>query len=166
MASYNRVVLLGNLTRDPQLKYLPSQTPVVEFGMAMNRKYKTQSGESKEEVTFVDCSAFGRTAEIINQYCRKGNMLFVEGRLKYDTWEDKQGGGKRSKVTVHIDNVQLMPRSDGRGGGGGGGPAMEDSGSEEDHAPAPARPQSRPTPARAQSPIGEEQQFKEDDIPF
>src|ERR1041385_6412323 len=115
MASFNRVVLLGTLTRDPQLKYLPSQTPVVEFAMAMNRKYKTQSGESKEEVTFVDCSAFGRTAEIINQYCRKANMLFVEGRLKYDQWEDKQGGGKRSKLSVHVDNIQLMPRGDGRG---------------------------------------------------
>src|SRR2546423_9444767 len=117
MASYNKVILLGNLTRDPQLKYLPSQTAVVEFGMAMNRKDKTQSGEMKEEVTFIDCSAFGRTAEVINQYCHKGNLLFVEGRLKYDTWEDKQGGGKRSKVTVHIDNMQLMPNRDGRGGG-------------------------------------------------
>src|SRR5207249_1605545 len=84
------VTLLGNLTRDPQLKYLPSQTAVVEFGMAMNRKFKTQSGEMKEEVTFIDCSAFGRTAEVINQYCHKGNLLFVEGRLKYATWEDKQ----------------------------------------------------------------------------
>ena len=91
MASFNKVILLGNLTRDPQLKYLPSQTPLVEFGLACNRRFKTQSGEDREEVLFVDCSAFGRQAEIINQYCQKGRPLFVEGRLKYDTWEDKQG---------------------------------------------------------------------------
>jgi single-strand DNA-binding protein len=169
MASFNRVILLGNLTRDPQLKYLPSQTPVVEFGMALNRKYKTQSGEDREEATFVECSAFARTAEIINQYCHKGSMLFVEGRLKYDQWEDKQGGGKRSKLTVHVDNVQLMPRTGG-GGGGGGAPAHQEGGEYDQSAdrPQPQRPpQSRPQNAPPpQQPFGEEQQFKEDDIPF
>src|ERR1043166_2533725 len=150
MASYNKVILLGNLTRDPQLKYLPSQTPVVEFGIATNRKYKTQSGEMKEEVTFIDCSAFGRTAEVINQYCHKGNLLFVEGRLKYDTWEDKQGGGKRSKVNVHVENMQLMPNRDGRGGG----PPAEESGGDEEQRPAPSRSAARPAP-RAEAPISE-----------
>ena len=96
MASYNKVLLMGNLTRDPQLKFLPSQTPVVEFGLACNRKFKTAQGEEREEVTFVDVSAFGRTAEVINQYFTKGKPIFIEGRLRYDQWEDKQGGGKRS----------------------------------------------------------------------
>jgi len=174
MANFNKVILLGNLTRDPQLKYLPSQTPVVEFGMAINRKFKTQSGESRDETTFVDCSAFARTAEIINQYCRKGNMLFVEGRLKYDQWEDKQGGGKRSKLSVHVDNIQLMPNRDGSGGGGGGGGAP--SYEEDQSAPPPQRrapagrpPQRGPAPSSApapEPPFSEEQQFKDDDIPF
>jgi single-strand DNA-binding protein len=165
MASFNRVILLGNLTRDPQLKYLPSQTPVVEFGIAVNRKYKTQSGEDREETTFVECSAFARTAEIINQYCQKGSMLFIEGRLKYDQWEDKQGGGKRSKLSVHVDNVQLMPRA-GAGAGAGGGGAPRDTG-EHDQRPPQRAPQGRPQQAPPpEQPFPEEQQFKEDDIPF
>ena len=77
---------------------------MAEFGLACNRKFKAATGEDREEVTFVDCSAFGRTAEIINQYCTKGKPIFVEGRLKYDTWEDKHGGGKRSKLTVVVEN--------------------------------------------------------------
>src|SRR5580698_9185467 len=121
MASFNRVLLLGNLTRDPQMKYLPSQTPVVEFGLACNRKFKAASGEMREEVTFVDCAAFGRTAEIINQYCTKGRPLFVEGRLKLDQWEDKNGGGKRSKLSVVVENVQLLGGRDGQGQGGSPG---------------------------------------------
>src|SRR6476619_6339979 len=121
MASFNKVILMGNLTRDPQLKYLPSQTAVTEFGLACNRKFKTQAGEDKEEVTFVDCTAFGRTGEVINQYFTKGKPIFIEGRLKYDSWEDKQGGGKRSKITVVIENFQFVGGRDGGGGGSGGG---------------------------------------------
>ncbi|MGH7177800.1 MAG: single-stranded DNA-binding protein [Tepidisphaeraceae bacterium] len=163
MASFNKVILLGNLTRDPQLRYLPSQTPVVDFGMACNRKFKTQSGEQRDETTFVECSAFGRTAEIINQYCQKGNMLFVEGRLRYEQWEDKQGGGKRSKLSVHVENVQLMPRG---GGPGGGAAAGAESGENQSRArPAPAAA-GRAAPEQPEPPFGEEQQFREDDIPF
>src|SRR3954462_6859432 len=127
MASYNKVILMGNLTRDPQMKYLPSQTAVVEFGLACNRKYKTQSGEDKEEVTFVDCTAFGKTGEVINQYFQKGKPIFIEGRLKYDSWEDKQGGGKRSKLVVIVENFQFIGGRDGApsGGGGGGGGSYE-----------------------------------------
>ena len=121
MANYNKVILVGNLTRDPQMRYLPSQMPVVDFGLAVNHRFKTKSGEDREEVCFIDCSAFGRQAEVINQYCRKGRPLLVEGRLKFDTWEDKQGGGKRSKHTVVIDNFQLLGGRDSAGGGGGGG---------------------------------------------
>src|SRR5580765_2448832 len=120
MANYNKVILVGNLTRDPQLKYLPSQMAVVEFGLAVNHKYRTKNGEDREEVMFIDCSAFGRGAEVINQYCTKGRPLLVEGRLKLDSWEDKQGGGKRSKHTVFVENFQLLGGRQDSGGGGGG----------------------------------------------
>src|SRR5947207_4380289 len=121
MASYNRVILMGNLTRDPQLRYLPNQTPVVDNGLAVNHKYRTASGEDREEVMFIDCTAFGKQAEVINQYCQKGRPLLVEGRLKLDTWDDKQTGQKRSKHKVTIDNFQLLGGRDSGGGGGGVG---------------------------------------------
>src|SRR5438045_6171591 len=121
MASFNKVLLMGNLTRDPQLKYLPSQMAVVEFGIACNRKFRTANGEDREEVTFVDVTSFGKQAEVINQYFQKGKPIFIEGRLKFDSWEDKQGGGKRSKLTVVIENFQFIGGRDGGGGGGPGG---------------------------------------------
>jgi single-strand DNA-binding protein len=178
MASFNKVILMGNLTRDPQLKYLPSQTAVVEFGLACNRKFKTQAGEDKEEVTFVDCTAFGRTGEVINQYFTKGKPIFIEGRLKYDQWEDKQGGGKRSKLTVVIENFQFVGGRDGGGGGGGGGMGGGAEGPPADYdqrpqrqapprGPAPARTAPRGPAAQPQEPpFSEDQQFKDDDIPF
>src|SRR5829696_6565374 len=121
MASFNKVLLMGNLTRDPQLKYLPSQTAVAEFGLACNRKFRTANGEDREEVTFVDITAFGKQAEVINQYMTKGKPIFIEGRLKLDQWEDKNGGGKRSKLTVVVDNFQFIGAPGGRDGGGAGG---------------------------------------------
>src|SRR5689334_3575101 len=168
MASFNKVLLMGNLTRDPQLKYLPSQTAVVEFGIACNRKFRTANGEDKEEVTYVDITSFGKQAEVINQYFQKGKPLFIQGRLKFDSWEDKQGGGKRSKLTVVIENFQFIGSRDGGGGGGGGG---QEGGGEHDQRPQrpqqgrpqQSRPQNAPPP---QQPFGEEEQFKEDDIPF
>jgi single-strand DNA-binding protein len=108
-ASFNKVMLMGNLTRDPQVKQLPSNTTVVEFGIAVSRRFKTASGEDREEVAFVDCSAFGRQAETISQFCTKGKPLFIEGRLKYDTWDDKQGNGKRSKLSVVVEHFQFLP---------------------------------------------------------
>jgi single-strand DNA-binding protein len=174
MASFNKVILLGNLTRDPQMRYLPSQSPVTDFGLACNRKFKTATGEQREEVLFVDCAAFGRTAEIINQYCTKGKPIFVEGRLKYDTWDDKNGGGKRSKLSVVVENIQLLG---GRDGGAPAGDGGHDSAGDEGGRPAPSRgPASRPPPSRPapsapaqdaqQPPFGDEQHFKDDDIPF
>src|SRR5690606_7600769 len=167
MSNFNRVMLMGNLTRDPQLKYLPSQTPVVEFGLAVNRRF-TSGGEQREETTFVDCAAFGKPAEIINQYCQKGKAIFIEGRLKYDQWEDKQGGGKRSKLSVVVENFQFLGGRDGGGGGGGG--------YSDEYAQAPPRqsyqrpqgqrPQQRPAPQPEPAPFPDEAQFKEDDIPF
>ena len=187
MANFNKVILVGNLTRDPQLRYLPSQMAVVDFGLAVNHKYRTKNGEDREEVLFIDCSCFGKGAEIINQYCQKGKQLLVEGRLRYETWEDKQGGGKRSKHSVSVDNFQLMGGRDSGGGGGGGGGGNYDAGGMDDdmggappqqRRPMPSRaPQQspgggggqRPAPARQpqpEPPFSEDQQFKEDDIPF
>src|SRR4051812_42692395 len=118
MPGFNRVTLIGNLTRDPQIKHLPSDTTVADFGLAMSRRYKTQGGEDREEVCFIDCSAFGKQADVIGQYCKKGKQLFVEGRLKYDTWDDKMGGGRRSKVSVVVENFQFLGSRDDNGGSG------------------------------------------------
>src|SRR5512138_1837499 len=98
MASFNQVILVGNLTRDPELRYTPKGTAIAEFGLAINRTWKDESGETKEEVTFVDINAFGRQAEVIGQYLKKGRPVLVEGRLKLDTWEDKQTNQKRSRL--------------------------------------------------------------------
>jgi len=110
---------MGNLTRDPQVKQLPTTT-VAEFGLAMSRRFKASDGEDREEVCFVDCSAFGRQAETIAQYCTKGRPLFVEGRLKYDSWDDRSGN-KRSKVSVVVENFQFIsPRGEENQNGGSG----------------------------------------------
>jgi single-strand DNA-binding protein len=117
MASFNKVILLGNLTRDPQLSYLPSQTAVVDFGLATNRKWTSQDGQQREEVCFVDCRTFGKPAETINKYCKKGKPLMVEGRLTFDSWTGKDGQ-KHSKHRVTVESFQFV--SSGPGGQGGG----------------------------------------------
>lgn len=128
MANFNKVILAGNLTRDPQLSYLPSGTPVCEIGMAINRRWKAQqTGETREETTFVDCRAFGRQAETLNQYMQKGRPLMVEGRLKFDSWEGKDGQ-KRSKITVVVENFQFLGSAPGGGAGGGGGRGSSNAG--------------------------------------
>src|SRR5262249_28715957 len=169
MANYNKIIVVGNLTRDPQLKYLPSQMAVVDFGLAVNHRFKTKTGEDREEVCFIDCSCFGRGAEVINQYCQKGKQLLVEGRLKLDTWDDKQTGQKRSKHTVVVDNFQLMGgRGDGPGGVGyqGGGDETSQAPPQRGPARGPSRPQNQQQAPPPEQPFGEEQQFKDDDIPF
>ncbi len=120
MANFNKVMLMGNLTRDPELKYLPNQTAVCDFGLAVNRTWTGPDGVKKEETTFVDCSTFGKTAEILAKYKKKGDPIFVEGRLKLDQWE-AQDGSKRSKLKVIIENFQFLNR--GQPGGQGGAPA-------------------------------------------
>ncbi len=115
--NFNKVFLLGNLTRDVELKYTPSNQPVASIGIATNRRYRTRDGEDREETTFVDCEAWGRTAEVMNQYLAKGRPVFIEGRLKFEEWEDKEGK-KRNKLRVVIENFQFV---DSRGGGGTGG---------------------------------------------
>ena len=108
MASYNRVVLLGNLTRDPEMKFLQNGKAVAKFSVATNRTWTTESGEKKEEVTFIDCDCFGKTAENLAKYLRKGSSLLVEGRLKLDQWDDKTTGQKRSKLGVFAENVTFL----------------------------------------------------------
>jgi len=115
MANFNKVLLMGNLTRDPQLSYTPNQTAVVDFGLAVNRRWKGQDGEKKEETCFVDCRAFGRTAENINKYLTKGRPLFVEGRLTFNSWT-AQDGTKRSKHRVTVENFQFLGGPAGAGG--------------------------------------------------
>ena len=119
MASFNRVILLGNLTRDIEVRYLQSGMAVADIGMAVNDRRKGQNGEWIEETTFVDVTLWGRTAEVASEYLSKGSPLLVEGRLKYDTWE--KDGQKHSKLKVVGDRLQMLGSRDGAGGGGGGG---------------------------------------------
>lgn len=172
MPSFNKVLLMGNLTRDPQLKHLANSTVVAEFGLACNRRYRTAAGEDKAEVAFVDCTAFGRQAETIGQYCTKGKPLFVEGRLKYDTWDDKAGGGKRSKLSVVVENFQFiggkgdtefptgMFATAGTANPAGAAPGKGDRWN------GGALPERRRAERGAEQPFGEEKQFEEADIPF
>jgi single-strand DNA-binding protein len=120
MASYNRVVLVGNLTRDPQLSYTPANTAVCKFGIATNRAWKDRDGNTREEVCFIDCTVFGRPAETFNQYMGKGRQVLVEGRLHLDQWTTPEGQ-KRSKHEVVVENFTFL--GGGRGGAGDGAPA-------------------------------------------
>jgi len=131
MASYNRVILMGNLTRDPELRYTANQTAICKFGLAVNRRFKDgQTGEWKEEPTFVDVTIFGARAEPFARYHTKGKPAFIEGSLRLDTWDDKNGGGKRSKLYVVADTWEFVGAGRGEAGSGGGGyaPSMGTSG--------------------------------------
>lgn len=127
MASYNKVILLGNLTRDPQLSYTPNQTAVVDFGLATNRKWTSQDGSTRDETCFVDCRMFGRRAEVVNKYLKKGNPLFVEGRLTFSSWE-AQDGSKKSKLRVTVENFEFIGGGQGGGGNSGGGGSSRSGG--------------------------------------
>lgn len=121
MASYNRVILIGNLTRDPEVKYIPSGMAVAEIGLAVNRYFNDRNtNERKEETTFVDVTLWGRQAELAGEYLAKGRPVMIEGRLQLDTWEDKQSGQKRSKLRVVGETMQFLGSGGGEGGGGGG----------------------------------------------
>ena len=108
MPSFNKVILVGNLTRDPELRYTPSGKAIAKLGLAVNRSWKTESGETRDETTFVDVDAFGRQAEVLGQYLRKGRPVMVEGRLKLDQWDDKQTGQKRSRLGVILESFQFL----------------------------------------------------------
>src|SRR5688572_22317971 len=118
MANFNRVILAGNLTRDPELRYTPKGTAIARIGMAINRNWKSETGEMKEEVTFVDVEAWGRQAEVIAQYMRKGRPFLVEGRLKLDQWEDKNTHQKQSKLKVVLESFSFIDSNRGEGGSG------------------------------------------------
>jgi single-strand DNA-binding protein len=118
--SFNKVFLMGNLTRDVELRHTSGNQAVANIGLAVNRRYTTQSGEKREEVTWVDCEAWGRTAEVMSQYLSKGRPVFIEGRLKLDQWEGKDGS-KQSKIRVVVENFQFVDSGGGGGGSGGGG---------------------------------------------
>ena len=147
MPALNKVLLMGNLTRDPELRVTPKGTPICQFALAINRTFKMESGETREEVTYVDIEAWGKQGETIAKYCTKGRPLYVEGRLRLDQWEDKNTKEKRSRMKIVLENFQFLGDSRGGGGGGGGASAGAGGGDEgnspERHAPpsrGPAKP--------------------------
>lgn len=151
MASFNKVILLGNLTRDPEVRYTPKGSAVCDLGLAVNRAYTLDNGEKREEVTFVDVVLWARLAEIAGEYLKKGRPVFIEGRLQLDTWDDKQSGQKRSKLRVIGETMQLLgSRPSGSGGGEGG---------EEDRGSRPSKPAA---PQKSAAPAAPD----DDEIPF
>jgi single-strand DNA-binding protein len=156
MASFNKVILVGNLTRDPELRYTPKGTAIAKIGLAVNRVWVNEAGEKKEEVTFVDVDVFGRTAENVGQYMRKGRPLLVEGRLRLDQWDDKQTGQKRSRLGVVAETVQFL-----------GSPASSEGGAPA--APRPPRPAAAAAAAPsapAPEPVEGDAPPESDDVPF
>jgi single-strand DNA-binding protein len=150
MASFNKVILVGNLTRDPELRYTPKGMAIAKVGLAVNRNWTSESGEKKEEVTFVDVDIFGRTAENVAQYMKKGRPILIEGRLRLDQWDDKQTGQKRSKLGVVGEVVQFL-----------GSPTGSNEGGAPARAPAAAPAAAAPEPAEAA-----EAPPEHDDVPF
>ncbi len=151
MASFNKVILLGNLTRDPEVRYTPKGSAVADIGLAVNRNYTLETGEKREEVTYVDVVLWARLAEIAGEYLKKGRPVLIEGRLQMDTWDDKQSGQKRTKMRVVGETMQLLGSRP--GGGGGGGDAEEAS-----NAPRTSKPTAPPKPAPSEP--------DDDEIPF
>ena len=156
MASFNKVILMGNLTRDPELRYTPKGTAIAKIGLAINHVWTNEAVEKKENVTFVDVEVFGRTAENVGQYLRKGRPVLIEGRLKLDQWDDKQTGQKKSRLGVVAEIVQFLGSAPGAGEGGAPG--------------APAAPRAaRPAPsaaAPAAEPVEGDGPPESDDVPF
>jgi single-strand DNA-binding protein len=153
MANLNKVMLIGNLTRDPELRVTPKGTAICTFSIAVNRKFKDDSGGEREEVTYIDIEAWGKSGENISKYCTKGRPLFVEGRLRLDQWEDKTTKEKRSRMKVVLENFQFLG-----GGRGEGGPAGEGGEAPRSYAP---RAGAAPKPA-APAP----QENLDEDVPF
>ena len=150
MASFNKVILLGNLTRDPEVRYTPKGSAVADLGIAVNRQYTLENGEKREEVTFVDVTFWGRTAEVAGEYLKKGRPIFIEGRLQLDTWDDKQSGQKRSRLKVIGESMQMLGSRPGGGGGAG------DEGDQSRQTNRPATPPKSAAPAEPD----------DDEIPF
>jgi len=153
MASYNRVILVGNLTRDPEVRYIPSGTAVCDIGLAVNDRRKNSDGEWVDETTFVDVTLWARTAEVASEYLSKGSPVLIEGRLKLDTWESSEGQ-KRSKLRVVCERMQMLGSRSTGGGGGGRAPAREDSEYSQQASPQGGHGEPGPPPPA------------DDDIPF
>jgi len=153
MASFNKVILLGNLTRDPEVRYTPKGSAVCDLGIAVNRVYTTEGGEKREEVTFVDVVLWARLAEIAGEYLKKGRPIFIEGRLQMDTWDDKQTGQKRTKLRVVGESMQLL------GSRPGGTDAAAETAGENQPMSARGKTSAPPKPPEKAEP-------DEDEIPF
>jgi single-strand DNA-binding protein len=160
MANLNKVMLIGNLTRDPEVRYTPKGTAVADIGMAINRNYSLDDGERREETTFVDITFWGRQAEVLGQYMKKGRPLYVEGRLQLDSWDDKNTGQKRSKLKVVGENFQFLG---GREGGDGGGGSYEGGQSSGGSQSSGGGVQEAPSGGDGSS---AEPEMDDDDIPF
>ncbi|HOB99616.1 MAG TPA: single-stranded DNA-binding protein [Verrucomicrobiota bacterium] len=156
MANFNKVILAGNLTRDPEVRYTSKGVAIAKLGLALNRTFTTESGEKREEVTFVDVDAFGRQAEVIGQYMRKGRSILIEGRLKLDQWEDKTTHQKKTKLGVVLESFSFL--DSGRGEGSPGDPAAP--------RPAAAAPSPAAAPSAPVSPDPDAAPAEEDDVPF
>lgn len=154
MANLNKVMLIGNLTRDPELRVTPKGTAICQFSLAVNRKFKDESGGEREEVTYVDIEAWSKQGETIAKYCTKGRPLFVEGRLRLDQWEDKTTKEKRSRMKVVLENFQFLGSGRGDGAAAGGG----EGGEARAYAP---RPSAAPKPAAPPA-----QENLDEDVPF
>jgi len=191
MPSLNKVMLIGNLTRDPEIRYTPKGTAVTDIGLACNRSYTLDSGERREDVTFIDVTLWGKSAELVGQYMKKGRPIYIEGRLQMDSWDDKQTGQKRSKLKVVGENFQFLGGRDDQGGGGhqqdnGGNDFQQPGGNggyqqgpppqqnyqqqppQQQYSPPPQQ-QYSPPPQQQQPPApsqGNSQQNEEEDIPF
>jgi len=164
MASFNRVILMGNLTRDVDLRYTPNSLPVCDIGLAVNDRRKSASGEWVDETTFVDVTLFGRTAEIAGEYLRKGSPVLIEGRLKLDQWETNDGQ-KRSKLKVVCENLRMVGGKQGAGGGGGGSRSSAGGGGDYDDGGYDGPPE--PSSRGGRRDAGERQAAPQsDDIPF
>jgi single-strand DNA-binding protein len=163
MASFNKVILAGNLTRDPEMRYTPTGIAIAKFTLAVSRTWKNEAGETKEEVAFIDVDAFGRQAEVIGQYLKKGNPFLVEGRLKLDQWEDKNTHQKQSKLKVHLESFSFLGSGRAETGVPGEAPRPRPPAAPGTASPAPtAAPTAAPTPAPAEEPPAP----AEDDVPF
>lgn len=161
MASYNKVLLMGNLTRDPEVRYTPKGTAIANVGVAVNRRWTTETGEQKEEVTFVDIEVWGRQAETVGQYLSKGKPIFVEGRLRLDSWEDKESGQKKSKLKVVCEHFQFI-------GAPGSRAEFKDQAPADEVAARPAARSARPAPTQdaGAEPEPAPATGEDDNIPF
>ena len=158
MPNLNKVMLIGNLTRDPELRYTPKGTAVADIALAINRVWNNDQGQKQEETTFVDITLWGRQAELAQQYLSKGRGVYIEGRLQMDTWDDKETGKKRSKLKVIGENLQFMPDGKGNAGGGGGGQSAPQQSSR--------TPQQSAGPPQGASAAPADDFQEDDDIPF